>query len=193
MIFYNLFANSTYLLFSFFYGIKVVGLENLPKEGRVVICSNHVGFNDPILMTAIMPRKLTYMAKKELFKNKFLSAIITKLGAFPVDRETSGLGAIKTAIKILKSDKVFAMFPQGTRTKEEDLDSSKPGVAMIAVKSKSPVIPVYIDTEYKLFKKIHVTVGEIIDFSEYFDTKLTTEQYASLSKTILTEIYKLNK
>lgn len=191
MIFYNLFANSTYIYFKFFYKLKIEGLENLPKEGRVVICSNHVGFNDPILMTAIMPRKLTYMAKKELFDNKILSAIITKLGAFPVDRDTSGLGAIKTAIKILKSDKVFAMFPQGTRVKEEDLDSAKPGVAMIVVKSKSPVVPVYIDTEYKRFKKLRINIGKPLYFDEYFDTKLTTEQYESLSKTILTEIYKL--
>lgn len=191
MIFYNLFANTTYIYFKFFYKLRVEGLENIPETGRVVICSNHVGFNDPILMTAIMPRKLTYMAKKELFKNRVLSAIITKLGAFPVDRETSGLSAIKTAIKILKSDKVFAMFPQGTRVKEEDLDSAKPGVAMIAIKSKSPVVPVYIDTEYKKFKKLRVNVGRPLNFDEYFDIKLTTEQYEDLSKTILTEIYKL--
>lgn len=193
MTFYDLFRSMSLVYYKVFYKLEVNGVKNIPLEGRVIICSNHVGLADPILMGSIIPRKLNYMAKKELFKNKFLAFWIKKLGAFPVDRDNSGLAAIKVAINILKKNGVFAMFPQGHRTQDENSDSVKPGIAMIALKSKSSVIPVHIDTEYKLFKSIKVNIGEAMSFEEYFDKKLSTEEYTSLSQTILKEIYKLKE
>ncbi len=191
MTFYSVFSKTFSLYYKIFFKMKVKGLENIPSEGRLIICSNHVGLADPILLGSIIPRKLNYMAKKELFKNKFIAYWIKKLGAFPVDRDSSGLAAIKTAISILKKDGVFAMFPQGKRTKDEDNDSVKPGVAMIAIKSKSRIIPIHIETEYKLFKEIKINIGKEINFDEYFNEKLSTEQYIGLSKEVLKSIYTL--
>lgn len=191
MYFYNFFCNTSNMFFRLFYEVKIIGLENIPTSGRTIICSNHVGLTDPVLLAAMLPRKLNYMAKKELFKNKFLGFAIRKLGAFPVDRDSSGLSAIKTAIKILKDDKVFAIFPEGRRVKEEDSESVKPGIAMISIKGKSSIIPIYIDTEYKIFKKIKINIGEPLHFDEYFDKKLSTKEYETLSLKVLKAIYEL--
>ena len=189
------FYKITCTLFNFFfrimYKMDVEGLENIPLKGRVIICSNHVSLLDPLVLAAVSPRKLNYMAKKELFEKKILGFLIKNLGAFPVDRDKGGLSAIKKAIKILSRDDAFAMFPQGTRVHNVNDNSSKPGIAMIAIKSKSPIIPIYVDTEYKLFKKLKLTIGKPISFNEYYDQKMDTDQYKSLSELILKEIYDL--
>lgn len=186
-----MFSKCSNILLRMFFKVKITGLENIPKEGRLIICSNHIGLTDPVLITAIIPRKLNYMAKKELFENKFLGFAIIRLGAFPVDRDTSGLSAIKTAIRLLKQDKVFAMFPEGTRSKEENNKGAKPGLSMISIKSKSPIIPIHIDTQYKIFKEIKVNIGKPIFLDQYFDRKISTEEYEKLSNDVLKEIYKL--
>lgn len=191
MTFYTIFSKTSHIFLKIFFKLEVTGLENIPKEGRAVICSNHVGVLDPILVGSVIPRRLNYMAKKELFDNKFIGYWITKLGVFPVDRDATGLSAIKKAIKILKEDKVFAIFPQGRRIQGEDEESAKPGISMIAIKGKSSIIPIHIETKYEIFKKIKVNIGNPIRFDEYFDTKITTEKYEDLSKVVLKEIYKL--
>ncbi|KNF07446.1 1-acylglycerol-3-phosphate O-acyltransferase [Gottschalkia purinilytica] len=190
MIFYNLVKNLSKIMFKLGYKLKIIGIENIPKNGKVIICSNHVNLLDPILIAAISPRQLHFMAKKELFKNKFLKIIFNGLGAFPVDREGADLSAIRNSLKILKEDKVFALFPEGTRMTEMNLDSVKPGVAMISIKSKSPIVPVYIDTNYKPFTKLKVIIGKPISFEDYYDKKLSTDDYRELSKRVLKEIYK---
>ena len=191
MVFYNIFSKITNILFKIFYKVKLNGLENIPKKGRLIICSNHMGVIDPVLLAAMIPRELNYMAKKELFDNKLFGFLIKNLGAFPVDRESSGLTGIKRAIKLLKEDKVFAMFPQGTRIKDETNEEVKPGIAMISVKGRSPIIPIHIDTQYELFKEIKLNIGKPIYFDEYFDRKVSSKEYKDLSKQVLKAIYKL--
>lgn len=193
MTFYNIFTKLFSAYYRVLYKLKVSGVDNIPHDGRIIICSNHVGNLDPILLGTIIPRRLNYMGKKELFENKFIAFWIRKLGAFPVDREQSGLSAIKAAIRILKGDEVFAMFPEGRRVQYEDGESVKPGIAMIAIKSKSPIIPIHIDTDYKLFTSIRVKIGKPLNFEEYFDKKLSTEEYITLSKDVLKSIYSLKQ
>lgn len=128
-----------------------------------------------------------------MFKNKVLARIIYKLGAFPVDRDGSDISAIKSSLKILNAEKVLGIFPEGTRVAKMDLENAKPGIALISIKGKSPVVPVYIQSNYKPFHKIIVNIGKPIHLSEYFDKKLSTEEYKSISKRILNSIYSLNK
>ena len=84
------------------------------------------------------------MGKKELFKNKFFNIFLNWLLVFPVDREVNDIGAVKKALRILKSGGVLGIFPEGTRVKEFNPENAKAGVALLALKSNSPVIPVYI-------------------------------------------------
>jgi 1-acyl-sn-glycerol-3-phosphate acyltransferase len=174
-----------------FFKIEVIGLENIPKVGKAIVCANHMSLIDPIIIGITLPRKVNFMAKKELFKNKLLKVILLKLGAFPVDRGGNSLSAIKSSLNILKKGEVLGLFPEGTRVKEVNIENAKPGISMISIKGKAPVIPICIDTKYKLFSRIQIRIGEPIQFSEYYDKKLTTEDYSSFSKKVMDIIYNL--
>ena len=101
--------------------IKVVGGENEPQEGGYVVCANHISATDPIcLCYAFKKNQVHFMAKKELFKIPVFSGFIRLLGAFPVDRSGSDVGAIKTAISLVGDGGCLGIFPQGHRYPETD-------------------------------------------------------------------------
>ena len=93
---------------------KVYGRENLNIQGKAIICCNHRAAFDPVLLAIISPRFIHFMAKKELFDIPVLGWLITKVGAFPVDRQISDINAVKTAMQILKSGDKLLIFPEGT-------------------------------------------------------------------------------
>lgn len=179
------------IVFKLLYKFEVNGIENVPKEGSLIICSNHSNNLDPIVLAVAFPRKINWMAKKELFKNKLIAYLLSEVGAFPVDRNNADLKAIKKALRLLKEDKVLGIFPEGTRVESLNYDNAKPGTAMLMVKSKATVLPIHIDSDYKLFKKIKFTIGSPIDFHDEKSKKYTSEEYLSISKNILKNIYDL--
>lgn len=191
MYLYNVIKAIVGTLFRLVYRIEVHGKENIVKEGRVVLCSNHISNLDPIILSIVFPRQVSWMAKKQLFNNKILSYFLTKIGTFPVDREESDLSAIKNALKVLKKEGVLGIFPEGTRVKGINLENAKPGIALISIKSHSPVLPVYIEGNFKPFSKIKVYFGNPIDFSKNYDRKLNKEDYLLFSKEILQSIYSI--
>ena len=143
-MFYSVIKFLANIIFRVLYRVKTYGLENVPKDGKFILCSNHANNLDPVFVSMIMPRKISWMAKKELFKYKTTSYLRYKLGAFPVDRSQSDISAIKNALRVLKDDKVLGIFPEGTRVKKMDLESAKPGVALLSVKSGAKILPVHI-------------------------------------------------
>lgn len=191
MYLYNTLSFLASFLFKLLFKLKVEGVENIPKEGRVVLCSNHINILDPILLASVIDRPIVFMAKKELFENRFLNSLIRKLGAFPVDREGSSLSSVKTSLRTLKEGKILGIFPEGTRVKEVNLDNAKPGVSLISIRSKSPIIPIYIESKYRLFSEIKVSIRKPISFEEFYDKKLSTEDYKNISKDIMKAIYGL--
>lgn len=192
MHFYKVIRFLAILIFNIIFRIDIQGRENIPAKGRIILCSNHISLLDPVVLAIAVPRPISFMAKKELFNNKILSILISKLGAFPVDRKGSDISAIRSSLKVLKEEKILGIFPEGTRVKKMDLDSAKPGISLISIKGKSSIIPVYIQSKYKLFSKISVKIGEPIYLDKYFDKKLSTEEYKNISKDILKSIYSLN-
>lgn len=179
------------VIFKLIFRVEVYGIENIPTEGKMIICSNHVSMLDPITVAISVPRRIYFMAKKELFEKKFFGSLLEKLGAFPVDRDGSDLAAIRNSLKILKSENALGIFPEGTRIKKENIDNAKPGIAMISIKGKAPIIPIYVDTKYKLFSKVKVIVGKQIVPEEYYDKKLNMDNYKELSRQVMTSIYSL--
>ena len=85
----------------------------------------------------------------------------------------------------------LGMFPEGTRVQSLDFNNAKPGVALLGFKSKSSVLPIYIDSTYKIFSKVSIFIGEAIDLNEGVEGKPTTADYLELSKKILINIYDL--
>jgi 1-acyl-sn-glycerol-3-phosphate acyltransferases len=170
------------------YKVEVIGLNNMPETGGCIICPNHKSNIDPPLVACFVNRTVYYMAKQELFENIFFSIILKALGAFPVKRGTSDISAIKYSMKLLKEGKVLGIFPEGTRSRNGELGQAEPGVAMLAIKMKVPVVPVAIIGNYKLFSKITIKLGASYDLSEYYNAKLTNEDYKRISQQIIDKI-----
>ncbi|MFW5648342.1 MAG: lysophospholipid acyltransferase family protein [Candidatus Alkaliphilus sp. MAG34] len=191
MLFYRIVKSFAGFLLSLVYRIEIRGKEYIPKEGRGVVSSNHFSLMDPIVIAALLPRKVNYMGKEELFSNRLFASILNKLGVFPVKRGGADIGAVKTALKILNNGEIFGIFPEGTRSKQGEILKAKPGLAMVAIKTKSPVIPVAITGNYKPFSKIKIMIGKPIDLSDYYGKKVSTDEYQKLSQNILNVIREL--
>ncbi|HEY8361388.1 MAG TPA: lysophospholipid acyltransferase family protein [Tissierellaceae bacterium] len=196
MSLYSFLKKIAVVVFKAMYRINVYGKENIEDKenrGNIIICANHTHEFDPIIISIMYPRQIFWMAKKQLFKNKIVASFLSKLGAFPVDREEIDLSTIKKSLNILKEDGVLGIFPEGTRVKKIDLENAKPGVGLIALKSNAAILPVYIDGNYKLFSKINIYFGKEIDLSEYQNKKPTKDDYLFISKKILESIYSLKQ
>ena len=171
--------------------IKTVGKDRV-IEGGTILAVNHKSNWDPLAIWATCPRQLAYMAKSELFKFKPFGALLKAVGVFPVHRGKGDIGAVKTALSILKQEKPMVIFPEGRRVKEGERCEIKPGVTMLATHAKVPVIPVRICGKYRLFHRITVIYGEPIFLDEYYGEKLTVEKMQSLSQSIMQQVYSLN-
>ena len=166
--------------------IKTVGRENIPKEGGVIIAYNHRSYWDPVMAGLTCPRRLRFMAKEELFKNKFFGFLIKSLGAFPISRGHGDLGAIKGSLKILAEGDAMLIFPEGRRVLDNSRPKAKPGMVAIAHRAKVPVVPATISGEYKWMRKITVTYGEPVYLD--FTKKLTQEETLSAADDIMARI-----
>lgn len=129
------------------------------------------------------------MGKKELFENKILAKLFYALNAFPVDREGNDLASLKKSVKILKSKKDLGIFIEGTRVKEYNPDNAKSGPILIANMANADVLPVKIETSYKLFSKVKIIYREPIQIDKVYLKENKTNGYNQLAKKILEKIY----
>lgn len=192
MSFYNFALKLLTLYSKVFYKYEVIGKENVPSEGNVILAANHKSNLDPIFVAAaIKNRKIATIGKKELFDNKILSAILNKLCVIPIDRDNPGISTIKTILRKLKEGYAIGIFPEGTRVKGEGFGEAKAGLALFAVKGKACVVPISIISNYKIFSKVTIYIDKPISFEEYYKSKLSTEEYERLSQDVL-EVIKDN-
>ncbi len=158
---------------------KVYGKENIVKHNTVYMC-NHQSITDMVILLAHLPANTHFIAKKEIFKNKFFSWVLKEVRVFPVDRGTADLKAIKYACNLLKEGDNLMIFPQGTRTdspyiKAEQMHS---GTGMFALKNQSTVIPMMFKEKPAFFKKNTLYIGKPLDLSQ-FDGKKAGSQVLS--------------
>ena len=180
----------------FITGIKVHGLENIPKDGGFMLCSNHIGVRDVFLMGATCPRQIRFVAKKELFAIPIVRGVMTAWGAVKLDRSGSDIAAIKKSIELVENGEIISIFPQGHRFPGVDPGSTpiKSGAGLVAHRSGCDVIPVFIKTnnnKYGIFKRIELFYGKPIKNSELGFTKGNTDEYNTATEKIYTEILKL--
>ncbi|WP_046215002.1 lysophospholipid acyltransferase family protein [Paenibacillus wulumuqiensis] len=156
-------------LIRFFYRIlfriKAEGLEHIPQEGGVLLCSNHISNLDPPMVGILIKRQVRFMAKEELFHAPVLGPIIARLGAFPVKRGGISKESIRTALTILREGGIMGIFPEGTRNSQAA--AAKRGAATFALRSDAAVIPAAIIGNYKLFRTTKVVYGPPVDLSAY--------------------------
>ena len=120
------------------------GTRNVPRQGGVLLVSNHQSFLDPVLATLAIPRECNYMARHTLFQHALLRWVIESLNAFPVKRDTADIGAIKETMRRLKAGKVVLTFPEGTRTPDGSVGPMRAGVVLLARKTRVPIVPTLI-------------------------------------------------
>ncbi len=169
----------------FVFRIEVTGREKLPKDKGAIAAINHRSNWDAVVLGATTPRPLGFMAKAELFKNKIFGALLTALGAFPVQRGKGDLSAIKAALSRLRNNEIVAMFPEGTRVKEGENVEPKQGAVVLATRAQVPVVPINISGKYKWMSKITITYGEPIYYSQFAGEKPTVEDLHKLSVDLM--------
>lgn len=179
------------IYFFFINKITLKGTENIPENGGVVLCSNHINWLDPILIGICVKRKIYFMAKAELFSNKFFAFIMKSINAFPVKRGTADISAIKKSFNIIKNGEILGIFPEGTRSKTGKLLPAEPGASVIALKTNAPVIPVRVQGSYLIGGNLRLTIGKPISFEEYRGKRLSSQQINNISQQIMKEISKL--
>jgi len=159
------FAN---ICFHLLYRVDIKGLENIPKEGGAILCSNHIHALDSVLYVTRIKRMIYAMAKEELFNTRFKNWFMRAVGVFPVKRDTASEEAINIAIEHLNEGDLLAIFPEGTRNGLAKGVKPKKGVALIALRAKVPIVPMAMLGSFKPFTKIKIRIGEPMDFSEYY-------------------------
>lgn len=184
MILYWILRPLLYLYMLIFFPRRVYGKNKLPKGKHIVVC-NHYSMMDVFFVGALYGKRITFLAKKELFENKVLGWFLRILGGIPVDREKVDFSTIKTVLKTLEKGEVIAIFPEGTRNRTDaELLPLKAGAGLFAVKGKVPVVPVMISKKCKIFRRTDIFVGESIDLSEYYSVKFTSELNEEISEKI---------
>jgi len=151
-------------IYRLLFRLEARGVANIPREGPVILCSNHTSALDPFTLGAMVPRKVHYMAKDKLFKVPVVSSVIRAWGAFPVKRGAVSKEAIRTAIQLMSAGNVMGIFPEGKRN--ATLGAGKRGAVTIAVRSGAVVVPVALIGSYRLFKKMYAVYGAPIRLDE---------------------------
>ena len=193
MSFYNFMLKLFSIFSKTFFKFEVIGTENIPSEGNLIIAANHKSNLDPIFVASAVnkKRKMTAIAKEELFKNKILAKILNKVEIIPINRQNPGLGTIKRILKYIKNDYALVMFPEGTRSKTDDFNNAKAGLSLFATKAKAEIVPCTIYSSYKLFKPAKIYFGKPISLEEYYKQKLTSEDHERISGEVM-DIIKQN-
>ncbi|WP_458123104.1 lysophospholipid acyltransferase family protein [Paenibacillus sp. Z3-2] len=153
------------IIYTILFRLEAVGRENIPKDGGVLLCSNHISNFDPPTVGIKIRRQVRFMAKSELFDIPVLGRIIKAVGAFPVKRGGVSKESIKTSLNILRDGGVLGIFPSGSR--QNDGGIGKKGAASFALRSGATVIPTAIIGNYKVFRKMKVVYGAPVSLDEF--------------------------
>ncbi len=173
--------------------IHIEGEEHLPKDEGYLIAANHNHLHDPLIIGTFFPEKMYVMAKKEIFKNRLFTYVLTTMGAFSVDRDGNDIKAIKQSLKLLKAHHPLLIFPEGTRNPNKGRVHlpGKAGVPLIALRAGVKIIPVTIDSDYRPFSKVRILYHPPVALWEDYPDKLTTGAYEAIADELLDRIYAL--
>lgn len=180
------------LVFATYFRWRVIGAENVPKTGGVILAANHVSYLDPPLVGAGLDRDINYLARQSLFRFPLIGRLLVSWNSVPVDRDGGGARGLKSILDRLLGGAGIILFPEGTRSYDGKLQPARAGIGLTVVKSDAPVVPVRIFGTYEAWgrnkrfprpKKITLRYGEPMQFE-----KLRAEA-RECSKDRLKEVY----
>ncbi|PPK95280.1 1-acyl-sn-glycerol-3-phosphate acyltransferase [Kineococcus xinjiangensis] len=185
----------------------VRGLENVPDSGPAILASNHPSYVDPVFLPVVLRRRITFIAKSELFtgsglKGRLAARFFHGIGQLPVDRSGGRAGAaLESGARLLAEGELFGIYPEGTRSPDGRLYRGRTGVARLALETKVPVIPVaMIGTDSVLpvggklprIRRVGVVIGQPLDFSRYEGMEDDRFILRSVTDEVMYEIMKLS-
>ena len=166
-----------------FFRIRVRGLQNLPKEGPVIVASNHLSAIDSFFIPIVLPRKLTFLAKAAYFHGKgpvgwFVANFLLGVGQIPIDRSggAASSDSLNSGLVALSEGKALGIYPEGTRSPTGNLYRGKTGIARMVLAAGVTVVPISVNgtdgimpkgAKFPRLPRITVTVGEPLDFSRF--------------------------
>jgi 1-acyl-sn-glycerol-3-phosphate acyltransferase len=189
------------------YGIKVEGLQNIPRKGAAILAANHVSFLDSFFIPLVVRwRKVTYLAKADYFKSWKISWFFKMAGQIPIEREGGEKSevALNTAMKVLKEGNLLGIYPEGTRSPNGKLHRGRTGVARLALAADVPIIPIgLVGTDEVMPKeakmprlfgrpKVIVRFGRPLDFSRFADQDRDRFVLRSMTDELMYEIMQLS-
>jgi len=165
--------------------VKYHNRERLDIEAPYIVISNHLSMLDPVLIgVPIKKHQVRFVGKKELCKNKVIAALFRNLRMIPVDRHNSDMEAMRACMKVTRDGEILGIFPEGTRHHNGVMEELESGVGLIALRSRVPLIPLYITGKLKLFRRLHVYVGEPIVTEDLREQGVNKETCDMLLKRI---------
>lgn len=172
---------------------KAVGHTELP-QGGALLCGNHTGLSDPIYVVLAVGHKpqCRVMAKAELLRVPVLGFILKHAGIIGVERGKADVGAIKTAMRVLKNGEKLLMFPEGTRVEEGEEGDAHTGAAMLATRTGVPLVPIYIPRKKGWFRRTTIVFGAPY-VPEYEGKRPTPEDYRAISAELMRRIYAMEE
>lgn len=140
-------------VFKFYFGWRVHNPERVPLEGPVILASNHASFIDPPLVGAGIRRGINYLARENLFRFPILGWILHQWQVVPVDREGGGAKGLKAILDRLLDGGAIILFPEGTRTRDGQLQPARSGIGLTVIKSEAPVVPVRVFGTFEAYHR----------------------------------------
>ena len=175
---------------------KHINKNNIPEEGRYIIASNHISGPDCIFVGLGQKRYIRFMAKAELFENKFLNWFFTKMGAFPVNRGKGDTSAINNAKEMIDNGETLGIFIEGTRSKTGEFLKPKSGAVMLAHQMDCKIVPCAISCKGlkpSFWRRKYVHFGEPVSVEELGVTKASPREYRDASRKLMEIIAELRK
>ena len=179
------------------------GMRHIPERGRIILASNHASNLDPLFVGVAAPRRINYLAKKELFSNRLFGFILRKIcSALPVDRDQMDRTTLREIFRLLEHEEMMLVFPEGTRTHDGRLGEAKLGVGLIAHHAKATVIPAYVRGSYEILprhaKRIHlnrcaVSFGPPVELDALYRQGKSKEVYKRIGDRIMDSIRRLEE
>lgn len=171
--------------------VKAEGLENLPAEGALLLCCNHISLLDPVLVACAMRRPISFIAKRELFKTRLGKWFFEKLGMVSVDRGASDLQAMRVCLGVLNEGGALGIFPQGHRYRNDEKHELQTGAAMMAIRSRATVVTVNISHPLRAFRRTYIRFHRPLDLSDV--TRANSEALLEVTHRIASGIWQEEK
>lgn len=199
---YMVFWTAYSCVFKIFFRWELVGVEHVPRTGGAILAVNHSSLLDPPLGGVGLSRKIWFLGRASLIKNRFVDFLMKCQHMIPITRGEADLGAMKKIIALIKSGEIVLMFPEGTRSVDGSLGPGKEGIGVFVRHAKADVIPCYISGAQRAMpkgaviprpRKVRIAYGPVIRYEEFSDCPKGRAGFKMISGKIMERIAALKK